>query len=286
MIVEGFRNRVLSYRSSVTPRENWSKADYQAAAEKKRRRFKRLLEQARQWQHSFDDAALLDVGCGDGTNAIQFALEPVREVLGIDLALPLLARDQKGEQTRALAAEILHGQSLPARLRLLEMDATDMTFGDESFDIVISRSAMEHIKPIEGALSEMARVVKHGGLIYLGIDPFYWLRGCHKRGVVDIPFAHARMNLDDYAGFVQTREDQPTAAKRRTRLETLNRFTVAQWREKIESLPCDILSWQIRHSEIGERVLKEFPEISETLLPGISKADLLCERIEVWLRRR
>lgn len=284
--VEGFRQRILSYRASVTPKEDWTSADYKAAAARKQRRFKRLLTQAQRWLPSLANTTLLDVGCGDGANCLQFGLEPIHEVVGIDLCLPLNAADARGEQARALAREILEGRPLPKRVRFQEMDATAMSFADATFDLVISRSAMEHIAPTESVLREIARVTKPGGLVYLGIDPFYWVRGCHKRGLVDIPFAHARMNLDDYARFVEAREDSATAAKRRRRLETLNRFTVQQWRDKIEAMPCEILAWQNKDSEIGENVLAQYPDIPETLLPCVTTTDLLCERIEIWLRRR
>jgi ubiquinone/menaquinone biosynthesis C-methylase UbiE len=284
-IVPGFRERILSSRQSVTPREGWSTADYETAAAKKQRRFHRLLHQCQRWI-PLGGAALLDVGCGDGANCLLFGVEPVREVVGIDLFLPLHAEDAKGDQTRAFARALLGGQPQPDRVRFAKMDATRMAFDGATFDLVISRSAMEHITPIEDVLCEITRVARPGALIYLAIDPFYWVRGCHKRGVVDIPFAHARLDLEEYTNFVTAREGAEVAAKRRRRLETLNRFTVAQWRNYIHAMPCDILAWENKHSKIGQAVLQEFPNIPESLLPGVSEADLLCERIEVWLRRK
>ncbi len=285
-IEPGFRERILSYRKSVTPKEGWSTADYEAAAKKKRRRFQRLLSQSRRWMPSLDGVSVLDVGCGDGANCLLFGLEPVRQVTGIDLFLPLESTYMKGNQTRSLASAILGGQPQPGCVRFATMDATCMAFGEATFDLVVSRSAMEHIRPAEDVLREIARVTRPGGLIYLGVDPFYWVRGCHKRGVVDIPFAHARLELDDYEKFVTVHEGAEVAAKRRHRLETLNRFTIEQWRGKIESIDYEVLAWEIKDSEIGCAVLQEYPEIVPSLLSGISKADLLCERIEVWLRRK
>jgi SAM-dependent methyltransferase len=285
-IVTGFRERILSYRKSVTPKKDWSSADYAAAATKKQRRFHRLLAQCRRWLPSLEGAAVLDVGCGDGVNCLQFGLEPVEQVVGIDLFLPFQSNDARGDQTRALANAILDGQPLPDRVRFATMDATSMAFDDATFDLVISRSAMEHIMPAEDVLREIARVTLPGALIYLGVDPFYWVRGCHKRGVVDIPFAHARPDLDEYTDFVTAYENAEVAAKRRSRLETLNRFTVSRWRQHIEAMPCEVLAWENKDSVIGRAILQDFPEIAQSLLPGVSEADLLCERIEVWLRRK
>jgi SAM-dependent methyltransferase len=168
----------------------------------------------------------------------------------------------------------------------VDMDATRLGFLPESFDVVMSRSAAEHIQPIERALGEILRVVRPGGLVYLGIDPFFWLRGCHKRGVVDVPFAHARLSLEDYRRFVAEREGEEVADKRRRRLLTLNRFSVGQWRRTIESVPWEVLDWKERPSDLGATVLEENPDVLDSLLPGVEERDLLTERIEVWLRRR
>lgn len=274
-VVEGFREKMLSYRRAVTPRRNWTDSDYAAAAEKKRRRLGRLLARFSEWGGQLEDARVLDVGCGDATNCLLLGFEPVREVVGIDLRLALFAQEEAGEQTRALVCEALrtaqarrevqqpvmaavqykHGDSSEGRdsvqairqalaglpVRLAQMDATRLDFRDESFDWLLSRSAMEHIRPVKVALGEMARVVRPGGLIYLSIDPFFWLRGCHKRGVVEIPFAHARLTLDEYRRFVCESEGDTIAEERCQRLETLNRFTMVQWREIIEAQAWDIL---------------------------------------------
>lgn len=304
-IVQGFREEVLSYRPSVTPRSDWTSEQYAFAAAAKRRRFDRLTANLTRWHGRFDGARVLDVGCGDGANCLLLGKRPVARVVGIDLHLPLFAKDEKGAQARRLAAQLLREErpgiaqeavqsrlpanevevDLPPAVRFLQMDATQMSFRDGSFDVVMSRSAMEHIKPVERAFAEMARVVRNGGLIYLGIDPFYWLRGCHKRGVVDIPWAHARLGLEDYRRFVAEREGEDAAEKRFGRLETLNRLTVRQWRQHVDVGQFAVLDWKEKPSSIGEKVLAQHPEVLETLLPGVTREDLLCERIEVWLRR-
>ena len=294
-VIEGFRERVLSYRPSVSPRPGWTEEQFATSARKKQRRFQRLLDSFARWSSSLEGARVLDVGCGDGANCIQLTAVPVRRVVGLDLHLPLFAPDDQGHRTRVLLERIAGAgaqravtavATAPERaVSFVQMDATRLGFRPGSFDVVMSRSAAEHIHPIERALVEIAGAVRPGGLIYLGIDPFYWVRGCHKRGVVDIPFAHARLSPEEYRRFVAEREGEDAAANRWLRIATLNRLTVRQWRETIESTSCEILDWQERHSELGAAVLKEHPEIVDTLLPGVRKKDLLTERIEIWLRK-
>ena len=282
-VVEGFRDHVLSYRAAVTPKPDWSEADYEAAAEKKRRRLRRLSKSFLRLASLPDGARVLDVGCGDGANCVLLAQERwVRLAAGIDLQLPVQVADEQGERALRLVRRLAGGG--PA-VCLLQMDGTRMGFASESFDAVMCRSAMEHIKPVGQVLAEMVRVVRRGGLIYLGIDPFFWVRGCHKRGVVDVPWAHARLTLDEYERLVTELEGEEAAAKRRRRLETLNRFTVGAWKETVSALPCDVLDWKERTSPLGQGLLEQFPEVEETLLPGVDTTDLLTERIEVWLRK-
>jgi SAM-dependent methyltransferase len=288
-VVEGFRQFLLSYRPPVTPKAEWTREQYAAAAVKKRHRAARLVESFRHWLGPLEDVALLDVGCGDGSNCLVLGEEPLRRVVGVDLELPLFAADEKGNRTRNLAADIQAKAAVAANshpVHFLRMDATRLGFEDGTFDVLMSRSAMEHIRPIEPALREMARVVRPGGLIYLGIDPFYWLRGCHKRGVVDIPWAHARLTLAEYRRFVLATEGEKAAERRSRRLETLNRFTVRQWRQLIDQMDCEVLAFAERPSTLGEQILAEHPEVLETLLPEVTQQDLLCERIEVWLRKK
>lgn len=293
-VIEGFRERVLSSRPSVSPRPGWTEEQFAASASKKRKRAQRLLASFTHWTPTLAGARILDVGCGDGANCVLLAAEPVSLAVGIDLHLPLFAPDREGLRSQTLVKRIA-GATEPAGAAtalpsdrpvcFLEMDATRLGFRPASFDVVMSRSAAEHIQPIERALGEIEGAVRPGGLIYLGIDPYYWLRGCHKRGVVDIPFAHARLSLDEYRRFVLESEGEAAADKRWHRIATLNRLTVRQWRRMILAMSCDVLEWREGHSDLGATVLEEHPEILDTLLPGVEKHDLLTERIEAWLRR-
>jgi SAM-dependent methyltransferase len=285
---------VLAGRFSVTPRSDWGEERYVKAAARKRRRGKRLIRSLKHWCGRLDGATVLDAGCGDGINCLLLALQPVRQVVGIDLDLPLLAPTERGEQVRELAARVLNlppAENLDAALarlplRFEQMDVTRMAFPNESFDAVLSRSAMEHFSPVEKALSEMVRVLRLGGILYLSIDPYYWLRGCHKRGVVDIPWAHARLSIEEFRRFVANHEGEEEAAKRSRRLETLNRFTVREWRTLAETTGCEILDWQVSCAPLAVEVLREHPEIETTLLAGVQREDLIHAQIHGWLRKK
>lgn len=50
---------------------------------------------------------------------------------------------------------------------LRQMDASDLKFEDNCFDVVYSYDAFEHFSNPADVLSEMYRVTKQGGYIYL-----------------------------------------------------------------------------------------------------------------------
>ena len=294
-IVPGTRQRVISARASFSPRDDWGDTEYAAAAAKKLRRTDRLLSDFTRFGGRIEGAHVLDVACGDGINALLLALQPVESVTGIDLELPLVEDVERGQRTRRLAGAVLEHagrkgeldqvlEQLP--LTFVKMDATNMDFPASSFDLLTSRSAIEHIMPVEKAFSEMARVVRPGGLVHLSTDPYFSPRGCHKTGVVDIPWAHARLSRGEYSRFVSQSEGEAFAKRRDKRLETLNPYTIRQWRDKIETEPFEVLEWREEISSVAQELLREHPEVVETVFPGVEQQDLVNERLQIWLRRR
>jgi SAM-dependent methyltransferase len=295
-IVDGFRERVRSApRESVQPKPGWTLADYEAAADKKLRQSRSLLADLERWGGSLEAASVLELGCGAGIDSLLFALHPVDRVVGIDLDFPLAAHDEWGERARRLTSLVLERAGSDDGLeeilrrrpvRFLPMDATHMEFADASFDLVVSRATLEHVIPIEDALAEMARVVRPGGLLRHAIDPFFWLKGCHKRGVVDLPWAHARLDPGEFHRFVAEIEGASTAAKRSRHLETLNQLGLRQWRALFEAAPFEILDWFEQPSTFAQTLLGEHRDVPETLLEGVTERDLVHCSIKVWLRRR
>jgi ubiquinone/menaquinone biosynthesis C-methylase UbiE len=295
-VVDGFREAVLAApRTSVQPKPEWTAHEYVAAAAKKIRQANAFLDAFTRWGGTVEGARMLEVGCGAGIDCLLMALQPVESVVGIDRELPLFDPGDRGQRTRRLASEVLRQLGLPddvdavlrdRPVRLERMDATKMSFADDSFDLLWSRAAMEHIVPPQAVLSEMARVVRPGGLLHHGIDPFYWLKGCHKGGVVDIPWAHARLTAPEYHRFLLETRGREEAARRTQHLEGLNQLTPRQWRSILEAGPFEILAWRVETWPQAETLLEQHPDVPETLLDGVEPGDLTCRTIKVWLRNR
>jgi len=291
-VVPGFRDRVLAYRPSVTPRPHWTPEQYAHAADTKLDRARRLIAQIGKRYDRLEGAAVLDVGCGDGINCLVMA-SAARRAIGVDLRLPLFEPDETGAQARQLSGLVLERLDRASRLadalqqlpvRFVRTDATRLSFADDSFDVLLSRSAMEHVAPVERALAEMARVVRPGGVIHHSVDPYFWLRGCHKRGLVDIPWAHARLSLGDFRRFVTASEGEVIATKRCRRLETLNRLTLAQWRAVVDAGPWEVLEWTEELSPFAVALLAEYPDVLDSLADEVEPRDLVRGRVQIWLR--
>jgi hypothetical protein len=103
---------------------------------------------------------------------------------------------------------------------------------------------------------------------------------------VDIPWAHARLSLEDFERFVSEREGVEVAAQRGGRLRTLNRLTLAEWRAAIAAGPFDILEWMEEPSAFAAQLLDENPDVIDTLANGVEPRDLVIGRLEFWLRVR
>jgi SAM-dependent methyltransferase len=204
------KKAILS-RPSANPKSNWTDDDYALGAKTKLERWRQRRAELASLGVQLEGVRILDVACGNGIDCILLALEPVDSVIGIDLRLSLHLANKKGDRHRRLASEVLSAVSkgsdpwnalckLP--VCLVQGDATNLPFEPESFDLILSKSFLEHMIPIEAALSEMERVLVPGGLMYHVIDRYFWLRGCHAPGLVDIPWAHARLTPNEYRHFV------------------------------------------------------------------------------------
>ena len=294
-VVEGFRQQLRYHRPGVNPKKHWTDEDYERAAVKKIASMRARLAGFSALGISLDNKRILEVGCGPGFDCILMAMEPVEKVTGLDHALRLFAEDEAGERFRRLLSVILkklgRNPDLDTTLRSLPLqfdigDCTQLAYADDQFDRLVSRSALEHFHPIGSALQEMSRVTCPGGYLFHSIDPYYWYRGCHRGALVDIPWAHARMSIEEYRRFVCAHENEKTAERRTSQLEELNRFTIDQWRRVVDADEFEIMDWKERGNQTCETLLGEHPEVLDTLLDGVTKRDLLCARIAVWLRNK
>jgi len=100
---------------------------------------------------------ILEAGVGTGVALPRY--DRRHRIFGIDLSPDMLAR----ARTRVARRQLDHVEGLE------EMDASDLTFSDQSFDAVVAMYVMTVVPDPEMVMSEFVRVTKPGGrLIAIG----------------------------------------------------------------------------------------------------------------------
>ena len=107
---------------------------------------------------------LLDVGCGpgDGTIALARHLGAGCEVVGVDLAEPMIRR----AEARLARAP----REVAARVRFEWADASTLAIGDRVFDLALGHSFIYLVREPQRVLAELARVLRPGGELTL-VEP-------------------------------------------------------------------------------------------------------------------
>lgn len=103
----------------------------------------------------FDEASVLDVGCGTGPELERLAViaGPAGRVVGLDRSLALIgAARERGLEGRG-PIELVHG------------DASALPFGDGEFDASRADRTLQHVPRPDAALAEMVRVTRESGRV-------------------------------------------------------------------------------------------------------------------------
>ncbi len=103
-------------------------------------------------------AAVLDIGCGAGTDLLLAARRtgPFGRAIGIDMTEAMRRRASEGAAVAGLA-----------HVDIREGDATHLPVEDRSVDVVISNGVLNLVPEKEDAIDEIARVLKPGGRVQI-----------------------------------------------------------------------------------------------------------------------
>jgi SAM-dependent methyltransferase len=182
----------------VRAREQWAQdpcgAEYDRHHELGTREFFDQIERHRYTQYApwmprlmgfdqFRGARLLEIGCGMGTDLLQFARGGAR-CTGIDLT------PRSVEITRhRFALYDMRGAFMIA-------DGEHLPFASETFDVVYSNGVLHHTPDTAGAVREVHRVLRPGGtakvMLYHRNSLNYWFEIILRRGVLGGEFVRGR----------------------------------------------------------------------------------------------
>lgn len=179
-------------------REQWGQdpcgAEYQREHELGTREFFDAVERHRyseyaEWMpqlmgfEEFRGARLLEVGCGMGTDLLQFSRGGAR-CIGLDLT----PRSIEITQHRFK----LYG----ANGSFMISDGEHLPFADGSFDVVYSNGVLHHTPDTSGAVREVYRVLRPGGtakvMLYHRNSLNYWIEIVLRRGLLGAEFLRGR----------------------------------------------------------------------------------------------
>ena len=131
----------------------------------------------------FRGARLLEIGCGMGSDLLQFARGGAR-CTGIDLT------PRSVEITRHRFR--LYGTDG----NFMISDGERLPFRTESFDVVYSNGVLHHTPDTAGAIREVHRVLRPGGvakvMLYHRNSLNYWIEIVLRRGVLGLEFLRGR----------------------------------------------------------------------------------------------
>lgn len=125
--------------------------------------------------NDFAGQRLLEVGCGMGTDLLQFARGGAR-VTGVDLT------------PRSVEISRHHLAIYGERGDFALTDAEKLPFGDETFDVVYSNGVLHHTPGTATAVQELHRVLRRGGqarvMLYHRGSLHYWLQIILRYGLL------------------------------------------------------------------------------------------------------
>ncbi|HEU4386887.1 MAG TPA: methyltransferase domain-containing protein [Blastocatellia bacterium] len=125
--------------------------------------------------NGFAGKRLLEIGCGTGTDLVQFARGGA-SVIGVDLTPRSIEIARRRFEVFGLSGDFAVG------------DAERLTFPDEAFDVVYSFGVLHHTPGTEAAVDEIYRVLRKGGraivMLYNRSSLWYWVRLVLMRGLL------------------------------------------------------------------------------------------------------
>ena len=114
------------------------------------------------------DEQVLDVGTGAGLLLVGAAK---RLTTGHATGIDIWAGKDLSNNAKSTTVRNIDVENVSNRATVADGDATCLTFGDETFDAVVSLLCLHNIEPKterERACSEIARVLKKGGKVVIG----------------------------------------------------------------------------------------------------------------------
>lgn len=152
--------------------------------------------------HSTKESDVLEIACGSGIG-LGYLSENAKKVVGGDIDADLLS----------YAKKTYEGDS---KVSVLELDAHNLPFEDNSFDVVLIYEAIYYFPEIEKAFQEVNRVLRKGGKLIIstvnkdwhGFNPSPFSFKYYSHFELEKLLTDGNFSIDAYCGF----EDLPKSS--------------------------------------------------------------------------
>ncbi len=208
-------------------------------------------------------AAILEVACGDGMVSAALSSYGHHTTL-IDL------EDWRDSRAKGLAFNV-HNM------------ANALPHDNSSFDVAFSYNSFEHIPDPEFALSEMLRVVRPGGFVFLDFDPLFasaW--GLHAWRTLKMPYAQFLFSM----GFVEKKINELglyDLGKQITALQPLNQWRINEFRNLWKNSGWLIVKLEESKNFSELPIVEAFPQSFQGR--GLVLDDLVVHGVRVLLQK-
>ena len=149
---------------------------------------------------SFDDAVVLDLGCGTGGITLHLAnTYPLKRITGYDVEAPA----HKVAKQRLIETD----DSADGTIQFVLGEPGTLPFNDNTFDIVFTKDALIHVEDLNHTLPDIARVLKPQGTL-AGSDWMTLRENNHSTEMKDYlqseGFEFAPKTIDQYKQSMQS----------------------------------------------------------------------------------
>ena len=218
--------------------------------------------------NNFENKTILDYGCGHGGKTISYALKGATKVYGIDV----------WEQ---YSDAINYSETNNLAVSFLLATNNKIPLEDNSVDVVISSSVLEHIENPIIAFREIYRVLKTGGKFLVRWQPYYTRYGAHLNDLLPTPFiqfffkekdmidAYKEVFFIKYASAIKNRElflnytglcvDKHVSTFKEFGVP-INKYSVIKMKKTLQSLQWKLLSRQYYQNKSHKKWLNVIPE--------------------------
>lgn len=151
---------------------------------------------------------ILEIGASDSTLSYMLAIEGAAEVHSTDIDFDFKNKYSKhlGKIKEKLFADCrLDKKSIKEtgeKVKIYYLDIQNANISDK-FDIIISKTVLEHIVDLKSGIQAMGDLLKPGGLMLHQFNPFFSETGGHEFCILDFPWGHVRLSEKEFESYLE-----------------------------------------------------------------------------------